>query len=175
GWLDSPRPEPNVPHSQNEVESTTRIPTSDVAPLAPQATSPGLFESVVQIAKDDQGRLLVIDVIEQSKRYRIVNLYGPNSEGERRLDERKCRGAMIRSKAQHMLKGERCTAFFLGLEKRKQSKTYISEIKDSEGNTHTDSVDILQTVQDFYSSLFSRQEISQIKLNQVLGKISCSL
>ncbi|KAK2871874.1 hypothetical protein Q8A73_024603, partial [Channa argus] len=39
GWLGSPRPEPNEPHSQNEIESTTRIPTSDVALLAPQASS----------------------------------------------------------------------------------------------------------------------------------------
>ncbi|KAK2875114.1 hypothetical protein Q8A73_024325 [Channa argus] len=39
GWLGSPRPEPNEPHSRNEIESTTRIPTSDVALLAPQATS----------------------------------------------------------------------------------------------------------------------------------------
>lgn len=45
-----------------------------------------------------------------------------------RYEREKCRGAILRSKAKYTLEGERCTKYFLGLEKRRQCKTYIHEI-----------------------------------------------
>ncbi|KAK2878230.1 hypothetical protein Q8A73_010385 [Channa argus] len=103
---------------------------------------------------------------------RPLNVYLELREWLRELDRRKCRGAMIRSRAQHMLKGERCTAFFLGLEKRRQARTYISGIADAEGKVQSDIVDILHSVQEFYTTLFSKQNGSQGNMGTVLGKIS---
>lgn len=40
-----------------------------------------------------------------------------------KFERDKCRRAIIMSKARYALEGERCTAFFLGQEKRKQNKT----------------------------------------------------
>lgn len=45
-----------------------------------------------------------------------------------RYEREKCRGAILRSKAKYALEGEKCTGYFLGLEKGRQSKTYIYEI-----------------------------------------------
>lgn len=68
----------------------------------------------------------------------------------------KCKGAIIRSKAQYAVEGEKCTAFFLGLEKRKQGRTYIAEIENEEGVVVNDYVGVLDTVQGFYSNLFKK-------------------
>ena len=38
------------------------------------------------------------------------------------IGKKKCKGAAIRSKIKYMYEGERCTSFFLGLEKKKQEK-----------------------------------------------------
>lgn len=68
----------------------------------------------------------------------------------------KCRGAILRSKAKYALEGERCTAYFLGLEKIKQSKTYIHEIRNKEGEKTEDYVAVLERVQEFYGELYKR-------------------
>lgn len=91
------------------------------------------------------------------------------------IQERKCRGAMIRSKTQFLLEGERCTAFFLGLEKKKQIKSYIAQITDADGNKCTDLVDILQAAQDYYTNLFRKQDLDSKHMDRVIGAISCSL
>lgn len=65
-----------------------------------------------------------------------------------KYEREKCRGAILRSKAKYALEGEKCTGYFLGLEKRRQSKTqYISEINTKEGKTTKDYVEILERVQ----------------------------
>ena len=48
-------------------------------------------------------------------------------------EKERCQGAIIRSRAQYVVEGEKCTSFFLGLEKQKQCKTYIREIENEEG------------------------------------------
>ncbi len=50
---------------------------------------------------------------------------------------------------------------FLGLEKRRQSKTYISEINTKEGKATKDYVEILETVQGFYEELYRRGGIDE--------------
>ncbi len=41
-----------------------------------------------------------------------------------KYEREKCKGAILRSKAKYALEGEKCTGYFLGLEKSRQSKTY---------------------------------------------------
>ena len=66
----------------------------------------------------------------------------------------KCKGAIIRSKAKYFLKGEKCTLFFLGLEKSTQRRTYLRQIENVKGEVVDVYVEILETVENFYRDLF---------------------
>lgn len=52
---------------------------------------PGVFDSAVEVYKDNQGRLLVLEVMAGNCKCRILNLYGPNSEGDRRVFFERCK------------------------------------------------------------------------------------
>lgn len=56
-----------------------------------------------------------------------------------KLEETKCKGAAIRSRVKSYLEGERCTAYFLRLEKRNQQKTQIDHLVTNEGKIVTNS------------------------------------
>ena len=45
------------------------------------------------------------------------------------IEKNKCMGAIVRSRAQYAVEGEKCTSFFLGLEKSKQRRNYIHELE----------------------------------------------
>lgn len=45
---------------------------------------------------------------------------------------------MVRSRAQYVVEGERCTKYFLNLEKKKQKKRFITELENEEGAKVTD-------------------------------------
>ncbi len=51
------------------------------------------------------------------------------------------RVAILSSKAKYALEGEKCTSYFLGLEKSRQSKTYIHAV-NTKGEIITDCGDI---------------------------------
>lgn len=114
-----------------------------------------------------------IALIEEGNR--DLTTYMELREQLKQIEGRKCRGAMIRSKVQFVLEGERCTSFFLGLEKRRQIRAHISKITDAQENTHTDLVDILQATQDYYKHLFSKQHLDDTHIEKMIGNISCSL
>lgn len=88
-----------------------------------------------------------------------------------KYEREKCRGAILRSKAKYALEGEKCTGYFLGLEKRRQSKTYINEINTKEGKTTKDYVEILERVQEFYGELYKRGEVDERSIDGVLESV----
>ena len=92
-----------------------------------------------------------------------------------RFEKEKCRGAILRSKARYTLEGERCTAFFLGQEKRKQSRTYISEVVDGTGKTVGDYVEVLETVTQYFTELFRKGEVVEHSMTTVLENINCRI
>lgn len=100
---------------------------------------------------------------------RSVSGYLGLRESLRQWEQQKCKRAMIRSKMQHMLEGERCTAFFLGLEKKRQKRAYISRLRDEKGEMHENVSDILDIVHDFYKQLFSAQSITSDSVERVVG------
>lgn len=56
-------------------------------------------------------------------------------EGElRRIEEEKCKGFMVRSRAQYVVDREKCTKFFFGLEKTRQRAGEIKEVVGGVGN-----------------------------------------
>lgn len=74
------------------------------------------------------------------------------------IEQKRCRGAMVRCRVKEITEGEKCTAFFLGLEKKKQSNAFIEKLRDEAGNVVTETVDILETVHNFYEKLFKNIE-----------------
>lgn len=85
-----------------------------------------------------------------------------------KYEREKCRGAILRSKAKYALEGERCTGYFLGLEKSRQSKTYIHEIHSKKREIITDYVEILERVQEFYGELYKRGYVDEASIDEVL-------
>uniref|UniRef100_A0A3Q1GX90 Endonuclease/exonuclease/phosphatase domain-containing protein n=1 Tax=Anabas testudineus TaxID=64144 RepID=A0A3Q1GX90_ANATE len=49
------------------------------------------FNDTVLVHNDAGGRLLVVDILRGVERLRVMNLYGPNGEGERAAFFRRCR------------------------------------------------------------------------------------
>lgn len=42
-------------------------------------------------------------------------------------EREKCTGAIVRSRGKYVVEGEKCTSFFLGLEKKRQAKKIIQQ------------------------------------------------
>lgn len=66
------------------------------------------------------------------------------------LERHRCMGAVVRSRAQYVVEGERSTAFFLGLERQKQERSFLTELLNERGERVTDLEGILNTVHCFY-------------------------
>lgn len=92
-----------------------------------------------------------------------------------RYEREKCRGAILRSKAKYALEGEKCTGYFLGLEKRRQNRTFINEINNKKGEIIEDYVEILERIQEFYGDLYKKGEIDESSIDEVLESIGKSL
>jgi exonuclease III len=71
------------------------------------------------------------------------------------INASKTEGAFIRSKAEHVEKNERSTAYFLNIEKRNYKMKHIKKLNISEIETITDPVAILDEELRFYSNLYS--------------------
>ena len=93
-------------------------------------------------------------------------------KGELESHEReRCKGAIVRSRVKYAVDGEKCTSFFLGLEKRKQGRTYIAQIEGERGEVVNDFVGVLERVQGFYSDLFSKGYVDKDSVDKVLGTV----
>lgn len=91
------------------------------------------------------------------------------------IEKKKCVGAAIRSRADYIVDGEKCTAFFLGLEKRKQSNSYLTEIINERGEIVSDPTKVLEETHKFFSQLFNSEGVNGKKMNSVLDKISVKI
>lgn len=98
---------------------------------------------------------------------RIIEL----EESLKNIEESKCKGAMIRSRAKYMSEGERCTRFFFDLEKSRQRSEEIRSIKDEEGNILRNKEGILKRVFIFYSNLFSKEGTDRSSRTYLLNHI----
>ncbi len=87
----------------------------------------------------------------------------------------KSKGAIIRSRAQYALEGERSTKFFLNLEKKKQRKKHITELENEKGDRITDFVEIIREVEHFYKELFKKEGVKQECVEDVLNTVSARL
>ena len=91
------------------------------------------------------------------------------------LDKVKCEGAILRSKAQYAVEGEKNTAFFLNLEKTRQSRVYIDKLKNKEGDMDDSFVSILENVQTYYEALFCSEVHDVILTEHIVNHLDVKL
>lgn len=71
-----------------------------------------------------------------------------------KLHNSKCQAAALRAKVDDLMQGEKYSAYFLGLEKRKQEKQMITALLDTEGKIKTEKDEIEKIAVNFYCELF---------------------
>lgn len=96
---------------------------------------------------------------------------------ENKLQEyelQRCRGAILRSKAQWALESDRCTSFFLNLEKSKQEHNSIKALNSDTGCASS-TKDILDCCYNYYSSLYSEEVINMSDQDKLLDLLDVRL
>lgn len=96
-------------------------------------------------------------------------------ENLKEIEEKEFEGARLRSKAKYTVEGEKCTKFFLEVEKKRGKAGTIKEIKKENGETVEGNENILEEIK-FYEQLFCAQGVQQKEkmflMNQIKAKIS---
>lgn len=93
----------------------------------------------------------------------------------REIEERKFKGAMIRSKAKYMVEGEKCTKFFFNLEKSRQRAGTIKELKGKNEELVKETEGILREITEFYKDLFAKEGIEKAEKEFLIEKIEKQL
>ena len=89
----------------------------------------------------------------------------------KRLDKlytEKTKGRQIRSRVKWIKEGEKNTAFFLGLEKTRQTKKAINELYDKNGKSTTDQNEIMEIEVDYYKKLYKSTNPDNDKLKKYI-------
>ena len=89
----------------------------------------------------------------------------------KRLDKlytEKTKGRQIRSRVKWIEEGEKNTAFFLGLEKTRQTKKAINELYDKNGKSTTDQNEIMEIEVDYYKKLYKSTNPDNDKLKKYI-------
>ncbi|CAC5395157.1 unnamed protein product [Mytilus coruscus] len=107
----------------------------------------------------------------QNKNSRIIKLKTQLED----IETYKCKGAILRSKSQWALESDRNTAYFLKLEKYRQNKNVISEIKDCGGKIVTETNDLLDVIHDYYIHLFSCVSIDMHSVDELLNNVNVKI
>ena len=115
-----------------------------------------------------------LENIDQIKGWSIEKYLITKQELEE-IEKKKCIGAAIRSKIKYMYEGERCTSFFLGVEKKRQRKMWISTLKNKNGQTVKEIDKILSEVQNFFQKLYTKQKCENVEINKALGALKRKL
>ena len=77
----------------------------------------------------------------------------------RDIDEEFISGVIVRSKELWVEQGEKPAMYFFSLEKMRQQKNEMTELKSHSGELLSDSKDIRKEMNDFYQDLFSEEEV----------------
>ena len=91
------------------------------------------------------------------------------------MDEEFISDVIVRSKELWVEQGEKPTKYFLNLEKMRQRKKEMTELKSHSGELLSDSNDIRKEMNDFYQDLFSEEEVDLVAQDWLLDQLSMSL
>lgn len=86
-------------------------------------------------------------------------------------ENEKCTGAILRSKAQWANESDKCTKYFLNLEKSRQESNTVKELLDENGEVKKNIDSILDMQYNFYSNLYSCVTVECESKNQLLSLI----
>ena len=78
---------------------------------------------------------------------------------------------IMRAKAQWVEQGERCTKYFLNLEKKRREDVTMYKLEKSDGTFVTDSPEILSEVENVYKNLYTADPTCPIAQHQMLNNI----
>ena len=84
------------------------------------------------------------------------------------IDNRKARGAAIRSRVKWQQVGDKCSAEFFKSVRAKNAQALITELKDMQGKSFTKREDIERICYDFYKELYTHRDISEVALGEAL-------
>lgn len=90
------------------------------------------------------------------------------------IEEKKFEGARLRSKAQYIVEGEKCTKFFFDLERRKGKAETIKVVKNENGEEVKSNEEILKEMKRYYEKLFTTEGVKDGKekmLKQIKNKV----
>ena len=90
-------------------------------------------------------------------------------------DEEFISGVIVRSQELWVEQGEKPTKYFFNLEKMRQQKKEITELKSHSGELLSDSKDTRKEMNDFYQGLFSEDEVGLEAQDWLLDQLSMSL
>ena len=91
------------------------------------------------------------------------------------MDEEFISGVIVRSKELWVEQGENPTKYFSNLEKMKQRKKEMTELKSHSGELLSASKDIRKEMNDLYQDLFSEEEVDLEAQDWLLDQLSMSL
>lgn len=114
--------------------------------------------------------LLELEKVENCPGYDVTE-YLRVREELRVVERHRCMGAVVRSRAQYVVDGEKNTAFFLGLERRMQERSFLTELLNERGERVTDLEGILNTVHSFYKGLFTSGGVDEVSMRRVLEAV----
>jgi len=103
------------------------------------------------------------DLLERKEKYKelLDDMY-----------EEECKGSQIRSKVQWIEQGEKCTKFFLQLEKKRQANNVIYEVIDDSGNIVNDNLEVLKIITGYYDNLYKSENISDNSIDLYLKQVA---
>ena len=93
----------------------------------------------------------------------------------RDIDEEFISGVIVRSKELWVEQGEKPTKYFLNMEKMRQQKKEMTELKSHSGELLSDSKDIRKEINDFYQDLFSVKDVGLEAQDWLLDQLSMSV
>ena len=88
---------------------------------------------------------------------RFLDLSKKISAEIKSLEMNEAEGVKVRAKAKWAEKGEKVTKYFCNLEKKRQGDRQMKEIKNKQGQTVTDPLEICSTVRQFYEDLYREE------------------
>ncbi|VDI42306.1 Hypothetical predicted protein [Mytilus galloprovincialis] len=90
-------------------------------------------------------------------------------------EEQKCKGAILRSKAFWATESDKCTKYFLQMEKQKQESHCIKELLNENNESVTNTEGILDTQYDFYNKLYSSVKTDDEVMKEFLKNVNTKI
>ena len=87
------------------------------------------------------------------------------------IREKRMEGVLLRSKARWILDGEKVSNYFCNLEKRHYISKNMAKLIDAQENVLKDQQHILQEVQSFYEKLYSKREVENCNIKDLITDI----